>query len=56
VLDKRRRDAKARRSWRSAARAFVVDVQNGFRNETSNPAVRRIMSLVRDWTTAGLTP
>jgi nicotinamidase-related amidase len=33
---------------------FVVDVQNGFRNEASAPAIRRIVPLVRDWTTAGL--
>lgn len=33
---------------------FVVDVQNGFRNEASAPALRRIVPLVRDWTAAGL--
>jgi nicotinamidase-related amidase len=33
---------------------FVVDVQNGFCNEASAPAIRRIVPLVRDWTKAAL--
>src|SRR4051812_28515298 len=38
----------------SSAVLFVVDVQNGFRNEVSAPAIRRIVPLVRDWSMAGL--
>jgi nicotinamidase-related amidase len=33
---------------------FVVDVQNGFRNDTSAPAVPRIVKLVRQCSDAGL--
>jgi len=33
---------------------FVVDVQNGFRNEFSAPAIRRMVPLVQNWTRAGL--
>jgi nicotinamidase-related amidase len=39
----------------SNAVLFVVDVQNGFRNQVSSPAIRRIRPLVRDWTAAGLS-
>jgi nicotinamidase-related amidase len=38
----------------SSAVLFVVDVQNGFCNEISAPAVRRIVPLVRRWSDAGL--
>jgi nicotinamidase-related amidase len=38
----------------SRAALFVVDVQNGFRNKASAPAIPRIRSLVRDWTQARL--
>jgi nicotinamidase-related amidase len=37
-----------------AAVLFVVDVQNGFHNEMTAPAVRRMVPLVRMWTDAGL--
>jgi nicotinamidase-related amidase len=33
---------------------FVVDAQNGFRNQATAPTIRRIVPLVRDWTAAGL--
>jgi nicotinamidase-related amidase len=37
-----------------SAALFVVDVQHGFRNEFTAPAVRRIVNLVRAWSGAGL--
>jgi len=38
----------------NSAVLFVVDVQNGFRNEATAPAISRVRSLVHDWTQAGL--
>jgi len=37
-----------------SAALFVVDVQNGFRNEYTEPALRRIVNVVRSWTAATL--
>ena len=37
-----------------SAALIVVDVQNGFCNEISAPAIPRIVSLVRGWSDAGL--